>query len=169
MARLSVAELKEYIEPDLADVELQSIINQADSEVSDIIGDVGGKIEWVSRPGKTLYTQLPIGTISSVVEYDEYDNSVTLATDDYRIEGNRLIRLSTGSNWANEWANIVRVEYVPAVDTDVVKQVEIKLCRLYLDYEAIASQRVGDYSEVQKDLGVERAKILSMLGSRGFA
>jgi len=171
MARVTVSELKNYIQAELSDTELTSVLNQADADINDIIGDTTSKIEWfhTGGSGRFIFTRLPVSSIVSITEYDKYENETVLSSDDYRIQGRKLVRLLGGTNGAYNWADIVRVEYVPEIDDDLVKQVEIKLCRLYLDYQPIASERVGDYSEVQKDLAREKAKILSLLNARSWA
>ena len=171
MARLTTDVLKEYVETDLSDTELQSIIDQVDDEVSKIVGSETSKVEWFNEEGKGRYIflQFPVSSIVGITEWTEAEYERTLSSDDYRIQGNQLVRLLGGTHSAYNWADIVKVEYVPDIDAERIKQVMIKLCKLYLEYKSVQSMSLGDYSEAPVDIEGERMKILRLLGGRWFA
>lgn len=156
--------LKLRFETDLADNELQRIIDEGAAEIARLYGpdpDAGAPVVEVIPAGDTLiFLSRPAATITSVVITDSAGTETTLVADtDFRTwYGGRVIERVGGLYWAPS-----TVTYVPLDDTSQRQEVVIKLAILTLEYRALKSERAGDYSATFADYTEERAKILGSL------
>ena len=112
MALLTLEDIKQHVETDLADEALQRLIDSAEQLIDRNAGAVDSATQNYHFDGfpqgktRNLFTTRGIDAITSIKERDTIDDDeVTLSTDDYRIENNRiLIRLGNGTNGRTRWA-----------------------------------------------------------------
>lgn len=179
MARIiTVADLREHVETDLAESALQRLIDDADQAVVDRFGPHGSATETVTDDidadplGVYVFLGRAASAIASVVEYTSASVSRTLAASDYRLVhgGKTLQRLTTGTTPATVWGYRVVVEYYPSTaDNPRRRRIVIDLCKLTLTYGGyIKSERAGDYqssSSLTPDAYQrERERLMSELG-----
>lgn len=154
--------LKERVETDMSDAELQALLDAALAEIearygpnAQITVHLGDERELrahrrfldLTRPADTA---LAI-TIAEIEPGDTGDaaNETTLAADDYRVlhRGRTLERLVDGANGRMFWAPLVRVAYTPVSDQKQRDEVAIKLAQLDLTYRGLDKQEgAGDWS-----------------------
>jgi hypothetical protein len=172
--------VKERIESDLLDDELQRLIDEANQEVLDRWGphsQAGSPITVVVR-GESRYVDLPrpLDTAQSVTVLERWDRwleqTTTLAANDYRVlhDGHTLERLRTGTNppkfgWAR-WGHRVDVTYVPRNDGNQREEVIVKLVQLAVEFQGVDRRRVGDTDQQSADYVEEREKLLESLAPR---
>jgi hypothetical protein len=165
-ALLTVAQMRGHVETDLADEALQRLIDDADEEIIDFAGEFDEQEDCTRNAelSTVLFLSRRAGTVSTVVE-QVGDDETTLAVDDYRLRngGTQIERLGTGTNPRTTWGEIVTVTYVPVDRTVRRTRVEIDLVKLAVQYNALTSEGVGDYSSTAKEYEDERARILARL------
>lgn len=169
MSTLTLAEAKAFIETDLSDTALQMLIDSEEAEIVYQIGAIASQVDDIV--GENLSNIITLtrraSSITSIVEKvgSGTYTSTTLASNDYSLRHYRILeRLSSGTNQANTWGNIVTVTYVPVDDTARRKMVTVDLIKLAIVYNGLDSKRTGDYSEAQKkDYQAERERIISRL------
>lgn len=162
--------VKERCETNVLDAEIQRVIDEALLEIIRRYGphaDVAVPIT-VTLEGKarSLFPARPIDTaVTVVVKETVADVETTLASNDYRIwhGGRRLERLLTGTNPRESWGHPVKITYAPTNDGNQREEVVIKLVKLALDYEGVASSRVGDTSTDYHSYTAERERLLASL------
>lgn len=153
-----VAELRTYLETDLPDGVLTSYWDDAERS---IVQRYGWSIEdsptrvTVLRGGTTLLLAVP----EQIVEIKEGSTVLVPGTDYEAVIPTRLTRLPAGS----KWADYVTVEYTPFDDTDLRRRVVVQLVKLAIEYNALESEKVGDYTADMLDYSDERARILESL------
>jgi hypothetical protein len=162
--------VKDRIESDLSDPDLNGLISEAQSAIAERFGPprdpeapitvlrdgLRRKIDLI-RPldaAETFtVTELwaPIPDVFSPDDDEDLTFGVSpqplvLATNDVRIwhGGRTLERLLTGTNPRREWAPIVQVTYVPLDDQLRRDEVAVKLVVLAASYEGISERQVGD-------------------------
>lgn len=183
MSELTLSEARAFLPASpLSDAALQLAIDDVEEEilakygpwyptpVVETISDVGdwnGAISLRRRPE----------SITSIVETTAYAGSPvptrTLAVSDWRLDGSRLVRLSTGTNPARGWSRYgVVVTYVPRDDTARRKMAVVDVLKVETSFSGLASRRIGDYSETADSSGQgegvseKRAKILRRLRAK---
>lgn len=152
MSLVSIAELRAKVPSDLDDTQLQSIIDNEESELVRRFGPHGDGTTAITegpKPGgeRNVYVSRPIVSISSITEAvylgdtpETVDSTTYYAWKD---EG-RIERLPSGSQ---TWGRAVTVTYVPSDDRALRKQVIIELCRLALSQTTLKSESIaGEYS-----------------------
>ena len=178
--------VKARVPSDLADAELQAMIDAITAEIEARFGAAGPVTETLGdfldagRWRRTLRLNRAIDA-SQPVEIVELDPGntgqavaeTTLAAADYRIlhGGRTLQRLTGGPNANGFWAPLVRITYTPRTDQAAREEVTIKIIQLDLSYRGgLKSERAGDYSFTLggADLNEEREKLLASLGRQGF-
>lgn len=178
--------VKARVDTDLADPELQLLIDEALQEIEDRYGppsDPNAPIT-VQLEGRrnTLSLARPIDTAEPVVvtEYITYlwdflgsEETTVLDADDYRVwhSGRTLERLRTGTNPRWLWGSRVEVEYTPKNDGNQRQEVTIKLVELAVTHQGgLRSIKVGDYSKTwagdEQGYQRERASLLNSLAPR---
>ncbi len=170
MSTLTLGEARAQIETDLNDTALQTLIDDAEAEITERVGAIDSQVDIIREDSvKLLFLSRKVKTMTSIVE-EVGTVSTTLATNDYVLrENNRVYeRLSTGTNPRRYWAPLVTVSYVPQDDTKRRKQVAIDLVKLAIAYNALSSYRAGDYSESAKNYRDERDDIIDRLRSWGL-
>jgi len=161
MSLVDTPMLRESIETDATDLELQRLIDDADEAIVARFGPHEGDEnntgqlteELYSEGGLYLFPNRQIDTIGSVTEYGQApfenpDVGIALETSDYQIihGGRTLERLVTGANPMDYWGPRVVVEYVPIGQLARRKRVALDLCKLALTYKGlIKTEQAGDY------------------------
>lgn len=167
--------VKERIETDLSDAELQSMIDAVGAEIERRHGPLG--VIAVVRDGGTgivrLQRPLDEGAGVSVVEIepgnqDGAASRTTLGADDYRIlnRGRLLERLIDGGNGRKVWAPRVEVTYTPTADTEQREELTIKLVQLDVQYRGLSMERAGDWQANYPDAAAARETLLQSLSPR---
>jgi hypothetical protein len=167
--------VKERIEHDLSDVELQALIDEATAEIDERYGDAADPATPIAvlldGGGRSVFPNRPID-VDEAVEVVEtvVTTETTLAADDYRVwhGGRRLERLNTGTNPRPCWGHPVEITYVPVADSDQRDEIVIKLVQLSIEYEGVSSERVGDTSTNYRDYTTERERLLASLAPNKF-
>jgi hypothetical protein len=166
MALLTVAQIRAHIDTDLTDEALGRLIDDADEE---IIGWAGAADEETDTMrhcelANVLFLSRRGSEVSEVIEQIG-DDETTLDPDDYRLRNNgtQIERLGTGTNPRSTWGEIVTVTYAPVDRTARRVRVLIDLVRLAVQYSALKSESVGDYSASSAEYEAEREKILGRL------
>lgn len=172
MALLTLAQLKEHIEAELADDALTRLLNGADQAVEQRYGAIATQVdEFVVSfdlypNGRDKYVNLTrqVSSITSVTEQLYGGDADTLAADDYDLRGRSLERLNSGTNSRNVWGHRVVVTYVPYDDTNQRIPVIVDLVKIELGYRGLHAERASDYSMTAAEYQKERESILGALG-----
>lgn len=167
MALLTVAELRQHLETDLTDQALQRLLDDADAEVVRRYGPhaPGPAVETHLGGNKYIFLRQRATAIQSVSETVRGVTTV-LTSSDYRVlgGGRYLERLTSGPNPRVYWGDFITVTFEPYDDRPQRRRVIIDLVRLALEYNALESVDVGDYSARSLDYQRERRKLLMELG-----
>jgi hypothetical protein len=153
--------VRERVETDLSDGELQAMIDAAAAEIEARHGPVAGITVHLGDDRdlaghrRFLHPARPVDAAKAVtvVEIEPADtgdaaNETQLAADDFRLlHGGRVIeRLIDGTNGRLYWAPLVRLAYTPVSDQKQRDEVAIKLVQLDLTYRGLdKSERAGDW------------------------
>ena len=165
MAAPTTDEVRQHVETDLSDEALQRLIDDVYSDITDRYGDDASQVDWLDgRDQEGLWLTRKASSITEVVEI-EGTTETTLAADDYRQEGDFLLkRRSDGTNAASRWSSRVKVTYVP--EPDARRQVvAIDLVKHELARTGKSSEKAGDYSATANPER-DRRKILRRLDSK---
>lgn len=168
--------VKDRIETDLSDLELQSMIDEVVAEIERRFGvnaattvelDGGASVLTLSRP---IDTGQPV----TIVETDPANtgdaaNETALSADDYRVRdgGRTLERLIDGTNGRSRWAPLVRIAYTPVSDARQREEVVIKIVHIDAQHRGVNSERAGDWQASYPDAAAEREKLINSLAPRG--
>lgn len=165
---LTVDELREHLETDLADAALQRILDAEEAEIIQRYGPHATATETLSGNGTLLILARTPLTITSITETYE-TTTTTLAADDYRLwPGGRIERSVYGTNPASYWSPVATVTYVPVDMTAQRRGCLIRLATLAVAYRGVKAESVGsgDYSMTAQDYTTEREKLLRSLAGR---
>lgn len=171
MALLTLVQLKEHVEAELADAALQHLLDAADQTIEERFGAITAQVdEYVvddnqypdGRDQSVVLTR-KAPSITTVTEQLFNDTPDTLATDDYDLRGFLLERLDTGTNPRGKWGHRVVVTYIPFDDTKQRIPVEVNLVKLELAYRGLSSEKAGDYTMDAREYHRERESILGAL------
>lgn len=163
---LTVAEARRTITTALSDANLQSIIDQEESELVRRLGAHGDGVVSVTEThhggGGAIFLRRAPASISSITETAHGGSSVLLTTDQWYLwPGGQLARLPLGSF---AWGTIVAVTYVPEDDRARRKQVITELVRLTLEQTAMRSEGVaGEYNYQAPEWEQARARLYRRL------
>ena len=165
MSLVSPAEFRTHYETDLPDEAVQLLLDAEDSEIVRRAGPHSGANvtqTFYPAPGQDfLYLPQVASAISTVVE----DGSTLVSTDFALHHGGVLLERANAS-----WRTPVEVTYTPLAEVERRKKVLVELGKLAINYNALRSESVGDYSATSVDYIQEREMILSQLtGSYLFA
>lgn len=174
---LDLATVRQHVETGLVDAALTRIMEDAVDEVEARFG-TDAALTYDSYPtGPTVVLPRKATSITSV-ELIASDGTVqeTLSVSDYRLRNSRILeRLSGGSlsyDWVKEYdapgwnSTMVRVVFVPVPEESLRDRVALDLIRLQVQYEGVATQKVGDYSMTAFDYTKERERILQGVSNR---
>lgn len=178
-----LARLKARFETDIADAELQVILDQCNEDILNQWGahaDSGSPLTVLVVGGAgAIFLDRPISVITSVTETVQGtggtgETTTVLAADDYRnwFNGRALTRLNNGTNPRAFWGDRVSVLYVPRDDNNQRQEVILKVAILDLQYTGVKQERIGDYSATYYDHQRERQELINSLrpkGKMGFA
>jgi len=151
MANLvSAADFKAITPVSLSDTELDGVIERVETEITKAIGQPysdGLEItETLAGGQKDLFLLRPLGTISSVTEYDSWitadANSESLSEGaGYVLWADRgqLTRINDRDSWDKK----IVIVYTPRDDRHLRKQVIVDLVRVDLARSAYQSESVG--------------------------
>ena len=158
---LTVTELRTFITTSLSDAAVALALDAAEAD----LGSMEAVTERKGGGFAALVLDRRVGTISTVKEDIEETSPLTLASDDYRVDGYILHRLDTGTNPRTTWDGEVEVIHTPADDLAERKRAQVALLRLDISGPGgITSERIGDYAVGYKgssDYQAERAAILA--------
>lgn len=142
--------VKERTETDLSDLELQRMIDEANSAIimrhganADAAAPITVRLEG-GAPALDLVR--PVDTLLAVTVVETVgDTDTTLAASDWRaLNGGRTLeRLGAGANPRQLWGK-TKVTYVPRNDGNERQEVIVKLVQLAVEFEGVALRRVGD-------------------------
>lgn len=176
MTLLTVDELKEHITTSLGDDAVQRLLDDAEAQIVAYAGDVDEAVELVSGGSHRISVSRPIDSVTSIVERVGWTTPVTLAVDDWELDGPFILnRLRTGTNQSHNWRGPVRVTYAPVDDTATREIVQVELIKLEVaNNPGLASETVGawtqTYASGAKSVPIQRGDILSRLRqTAGFA
>lgn len=168
--------VKARVATDLADAELQSMIDAAMALLVERHGPASGATTVEKRGGQAvLMMARPIDTSQpvTITEHDPREtgaapDATELAASDYRIlHGGRAIeRLTAGTNFRIEWAPLVVIAYSVKDRTSAYEEAVIGLVALGLRERGIASEKAGDWSASYRDIEEEREAIIAALGQQ---
>ena len=142
MSLVTVAEVQALVSTELADDDLQDVIDREEAELASRIGPLtGARTEtfYPDHSAERLYLRRPTDSVTVVSD----GTTLTLGDDDgeYRLLGN-----GTTLNFnANTWGEVVTAAYTPN-DELRVKRVLIELIRLTATETGYTSERIGQYS-----------------------
>jgi len=176
MSGLSVEELLTHLETDLTDPAIQRLIDDAEAEIEERVGELATQTD--EFQGETLaqsiYLTRRADVITSVTEEVKSGStwvSTVLAPDDYELHfsGRQLRRLSDGTNPAGTWGDAVIVVYEPKSDAARRLRITIDLVKVAVAFNALESEKVGDYSSKSVVYEATRTALINKLKSWGFA
>jgi hypothetical protein len=165
MSKPTLAQVRGQFETDLADSDLQTVIDAEDHEVVSRYGPHASEVDELEGGHTHLFLSRRVATVTSIVE-TVGDTDTALAADDYEIrhDGWALERLNTGTNQRERWGRVNLVTYVPKSDPRRV-QVVIDLVKLTLQFRGLSVERAGDYRADLGDYQQTRDMILRTLAS----
>ena len=176
MSVLSVAELQTHLETDLTDPAIQRLIDDAEAEIEERIGPLATQTDEIHGEilAQSIYLTRKASVITTVTEEVKSGmayTSTVLAADDYELHfsGRQLRRLSTGTNPAGTWGDTVTVVYVPISDAARRLVITIDLVKVAVAFNALDSEKVGDYSSKSVAYEATRTALINRLRSWGFA
>lgn len=170
-------QVRARVETDLLDPDLVALITDAQNEIRSRFGpDRSEDPLVVTVDGGEILVDLqrPLDEAEdfAVVEYvgSAFSGGTTTTLDpsDFRVlhRGRILQRLGTGPNSRTYWGDRVTITYQPVDDQAQRDEVVIKLVKLALEYEGLATLRAGDVSAQPLDYRRERERLLSTLAPR---
>lgn len=168
MSLLTVDQLKEHIETDRSEDSLQLLIDSAEDDIRAQAGEHDSQIDDLTGGDPFLFLSRPAQSITSIVERI-YLVDTTLATNDYELRqgGRSLWRSPFGTHGWGNWGSRVVVTYVPKDDQNRRKRVLVDLVRLSLKFNALKSERVGDFSSTSHDdYETQRQRLLNTLAGK---
>jgi hypothetical protein len=144
----TLAEVRAAISSNLPDDSLRDLMEAAEADIAGAVGPLDAATEYGGGGHAVCILRRPIGTISSVTEYADTASEATLAASDYRVDGYRLHRLSTGASPAGTWRGLVKVVHTPPDRLAEMKRAQIALLALEpsLSSGVITAERIGEYS-----------------------
>lgn len=172
MALLS--RVRERIETDLSDAELQDMIDGVVEEIENRFGpnaaiEVHIGVGEGAGDRQFLPLDRPIDTSQAltVTEINGTEETVLDTSDFLLRDGGRLIqRLSTGTNPCRWWASLVKVNYTPQSDAKQREEAVIQVVQLEIQSRGLTSERAGDWQAQYADLVNEREKLIASLAPR---
>lgn len=131
MSSLTVEELRAQVETDLADADLQLLINAAEQAVARVAGPLGDVVEIRAGGSSIVILNRRAATISTIREAGQDED---LDPDDFwlRSDQRSIDRLETGPDPSSTWRGPVVVTYSPVDDVAERKAIAIKLVELDL-------------------------------------
>ena len=142
MSFVSVAEVQALVSNELADEDLQAVIDREEAELAARIGPLDGartETFYPDHAGERLYLRRPTDTVTVTND----GTAVTLGDDDGEY---RLLQRGTVLHLVNDtWGEIVTAAYTPN-DELRVQRVLIELIRLTTTETGYVSERIGQYS-----------------------
>lgn len=175
--------VKERVETDLSDPELQSIIDEANQDIINKLGPhadpahpITERLEGRKKTvvvSRQIDKSYPIAITEYVSEWGWGETVYTLNALDYRIwpDGYVVERLVTGPNAWSYWTHHVEITYTPVNDGDQREEVIIKMAILAIGYDGsfpgLRSLGIGDVHMSQADYSSERDKLIYSLAPRG--
>lgn len=164
--------VKERIETSLLDPELQLLIDEANGAIIARHGPNADPaapiILYLEGGGALLDFIRPVDTLATVTIVETVgDADTTLAATDWRAlnRGRTLERLDAGANPRQHWGR-AKITYVPVNDGNERQEAIIKLVQLAIEFEGVASRKVGDHQQANADYERERERILCQLNPR---
>jgi len=176
MSLVTLAQMREHIETDLSDTELQRVIDAAEQEIVDHFGAHTTQTDETTenRLSTHLFLTRPASSITTVTEtliVDGVRTETVLSSDDYRLssDGWRIHRLSDGTNPRTTWGDEVTIQFTPSDETDKREGVLIRLVKLDVQFNGLDADRIGDYSRQQQNYIKNRNAALQSLSRLGLA
>ena len=165
---IKVNDLREHVETDINNAALQRLLNAADQEIVDALGEhssSGTVTDLLIGGDNALFLNRPYSAITSVTEFRGTTATVLDSTDYRSWYGNRLLeRLSLdATNPQAYWGERVSVVYTPVDDDAARIRATIDLVQLAVQYTGFKSERAGDYQSTAMEHGKERARIIASL------
>ena len=173
--------VKERIETDLSDGELQAMIDEAVAEIERRFGPNAqitvhlgeDRTLAADRRFLTLARPLDTGQAATAVEIEppgagDAGARTTLDAADWRVlHGGRTIeRLSDGPNGRRFWAPLVELTYTPVSDALQRDEVAIQVAQLEIQARGLDSERAGDWQAAYPDLAQKRETLIAGLAPR---
>lgn len=171
--------VKERIEHQLFDPELQRLIDEANQEIIDRWGpaadpanpitaqlDGGDARIFLARPIDPAHPVTVTEFVSSAPWGGE--TSTVLSANDWRSwhGGRTLQRLGSGANPRTRWGERVTVQYTPQNDGNQRQETIIKLVQLAVEYEGVDESTVGDLRLKRGDYIAKRERLIAQLAPR---
>lgn len=168
---MTLAVLKEFVETDLPDAQLQVVLSAAEEDVTGVLGTDTSQVEELGGGGQVIWLRRAATSITTVTETDSEGTVTTLAANDYRLDPlrPRITRLNSGTNPESSWQGTVTVTYVPA-DLNKRNLAIVQLVELALNARpGVRTESGGEQSRSAQDYDAERERILGALPVRGLA
>lgn len=178
---VDISTARELINTDLSDTALQILLDNADAEIVRQFGEHTTQVDTFESGtyeplagedypyglDQFVYPTRPVSEITSIVE-TYYQTDTTLDPTDYQVQmsGRQILRLTQGKNPQLRWGHRVVVTYTPVDETARRKMVELDLVKLSIQYNALQSERSGDYQVQNLDYDAERKKLLARLRNK---
>lgn len=164
---LTVPQLIEHLETDVAGSVLGRLLDAANEEIVEAVGPhaVDGDLTLLTVGGFDILTLVRAAlTITSITEVVN-DTTTVLTVDDYRIwyNGHTLQRLNDGTNPRSTWGNRVTVVYAPIGDNARRRLALVDIVKIELTRSAFQAESIGDYRVAYLDRNKEKDAIIQQL------
>lgn len=176
MSMISVADLREHLETDLVDGAVARLIDDAEKEIDEQHGQLATQTDEFQgevTANALFLTRIATGitTVTEEIKSGGTYTATVLAADDYELKfrGRQLRRLVDGTNPRSTWGDTVTVIYVPQDDKERRARMTVDLVKLAVAFNALDSEKIGDYSMKAARYEATRQDILNRLTSWGFA
>ncbi len=169
MPTLTLLQIRAQVQTDITDAAMQKIVDAEEKRIEKSAGKETAVTEYKLAGGLVeFFTQRPILTITSIKERRSATSTqVTLAADDYRIFGDRLIRrLSDGTNGFEFWGAEVEILYDPTENLDRRNLALVELVRISVEEKAVKSEKDGDVVTTYRNPQRARKELLDGLSDR---
>lgn len=172
---LDLSIVRQHVETGLVDAALTRLMEDAVEEVEARFGTDDPVTETIRTSGEKIVLRRAAQSITSVSTIASDGSATALDPSEYELNGRVLERLSGGVisyDWVTHydapegWDAKVRVVYVPVPEATLRDRVALDLIRLAVQYQALQTQKVGDYSMSAVDYHNERERILRGVANR---
>ncbi|MGR3295335.1 MAG: hypothetical protein ACUZ8A_03760 [Candidatus Bathyanammoxibius sp.] len=144
---------------------LMNNMGQRATQIDEFHGEVTANALFLSRIATALTT------VTEEIKSGGTYTATVLEADDYELKfrGRQLRRLVDGTNPRSTWGDTVTVIYVPQDDKERRARMTVDLVKLAVAFNALDSEKIGDYSMKSARYEATRQNILNRLTSWGFA
>lgn len=147
---MTPAEVREHVETGLGDGALTRLLADAEADVARVAGPVGPHAVRRRGGARRIYLPYP-ATVTTVTE-----DGALADEDAFRVWHDLVVE-----HVDRAWQDPVDIELEALIALETRERVTVDLVRLAIEYRALTSERVGDYSSTAAPYQQERTSLLN--------